>query len=88
MSVRTRLTRLEASQRRQRPHEHFINVVRVPWDELDEARWLRELPCACGAVGCPQRRIGLREPEKAPSAEAWAERWQVWQQTRDGGDAS
>jgi hypothetical protein len=69
-----RLRRLETH--RQRPVSHFLSIVRIPWDveEADEPDWLRGLRCSCGQRACPQLRIGVILPEKAPSAEVWAER--------------
>jgi hypothetical protein len=66
---RRRVSRLEAHQRRAHPEAltHVLSVVRIPWGEPDEARWLRELPCACGVVSCPNFRIGLLVPDQAPS---------------------
>jgi hypothetical protein len=65
--------------RRQPPHH--VSVVSYPWDlpDGDRDRWIRkELPCACGAIGCPEMTIGLVAPAKAPSAEAWSQAAQVY----------
>jgi hypothetical protein len=97
MSVhRHRLGQLERWQRRRHPPErpHFIRVARQPWEEPDRERWLAGLTCPCGVVGCPELRIGLRAPAKAPSAEAWQQRYhayarrpaEAWAE-RDGQDA-
>jgi hypothetical protein len=85
VSYHARIARLEARQRQAHPDRHWTSVVRVPWDEPDQARWLRQLPCACGQVGCPERRIGLLVSEKAPSADAWAERAQAYVTRRQEG---
>jgi hypothetical protein len=74
-----RLRRLEESRRQRLPSNHFLMIVRVPrhlpagWDQ---AMWLRDkVECNCGVRGCPKLRIGLVAPHKAPSAEAWVERY-------------
>jgi hypothetical protein len=42
---------------------------------MDQAMWLRdEVVYRCGQRRCPELRIGLVVPQKAPSAEAWATR--------------
>jgi hypothetical protein len=73
MRYESRLRRLEA--RRVRPVSHFVSIAYYPWHrgEPDDA-WLRGLVCPCGRWGCPEFRIGAILPEKAPSADAWAER--------------
>jgi hypothetical protein len=87
--IERRLHNLEVRQHHGQVRSHFIAVVHTPW-ELDDAavdRWLQEeLRCPCGVVGCEHLRIGALLPEKAPSVEAWAERWQ-WDQRRDHGAA-
>jgi hypothetical protein len=54
--------------------------VRVPWDPpagMDQETWLaEEVTCSCGELGCPELTIGVLAPAKAPSVEAWAERYQ------------
>jgi hypothetical protein len=77
---RHRLQALERRQRQLHPPElaHFISVVYQPWEEPDRDRWLAGLTCPCGAVGCPELRIGVLLPEKAPSAEVWQERCQEY----------
>jgi hypothetical protein len=84
VSYQARLARLESRQRRAHPDTltHFLSVVRVPWGEPDEAQWLRALPCACGVVGCPHLRIGALLPDKAPSADAWAEKVRAYMARR------
>ena len=75
---RARLTRLEARQRRQhRGDEHFTSTITVPPDIPAEAwhDWLSSQPCACGVVGCGQRKIGLLMPTRAQTAEEWAARY-------------
>ena len=81
---RRRVSRLEAHQRRAHPKAltHVLSVVRIPWGEPDETRWLRALPCACGQVGCENRRIGLLVPDTAPSADVWAAAVQHYQESR------
>ena len=75
MSFRTsRVSRLEARQRRQHPAElaHGTNVVQVP-SEISEPHWhewLAQQPCRCGQVGCPERRIGLLVPTRGQTAGA------------------
>jgi hypothetical protein len=68
------------------PPSHFIASVRVPWDlpaGVDREAWLAaEVTCPCGEQGCPEFRIGLVVPAKAPSVEAWAERAQQYYQRR------
>ena len=79
--LNSRLWRLEASQRRKAPTDHVISVLIYPRDLLhtDRERWLREeVTCACGTRGCLEMRVGALLPEKAPSAEAWAERAQQY----------
>jgi hypothetical protein len=82
MRHRSRLLRLEEYQRRRLPPNHFMMSVRVPWDlpdDMDQEAWLREgVLCTCGERGCPELRIGLVLPEKAPSAEVWAQRAQEY----------
>ena len=72
---RTRIARLEARQRRQQPPHlrHFTPVVRVPHGipHDDWGAWLAAQPCACRALGCPERRVGLLLPEKCESPEEW-----------------
>jgi hypothetical protein len=67
---------------------HFVMSVRVPWnlpDGMDQDTWLREaVQSSCGQRGCPELRIGLVLPEKAPSAQAWAERAQAYCAQRSG----
>jgi hypothetical protein len=71
MRHRSRLLRLEEYQRRRLPPNHFVMSVRVPWDlpdGMDQETWLREgVRCACSQLRCPEMRIGLALPEKAPS---------------------
>jgi hypothetical protein len=78
MRYRQRVTRLEAYRRRRLPPSHFVSSVYVPWDlpsGMDQETWLRtDVSCACGQRGCPKLRIGVVLPEKASSAEAWAQR--------------
>jgi hypothetical protein len=38
---------------------------------------IRPEACTCGQRGCPELRIGVLLPEKAPSPEAWAEQAQA-----------
>jgi hypothetical protein len=86
MRYRQRITRIEAYRRRRTPPSHFLMSVRVPWDLLvgmDQATWLvEEVTCPCGQRDCPEFRIGLVLPEKAPSAEAWADRAAAYYQRR------
>jgi hypothetical protein len=83
---RQRLTRIEAYRRRRTPPSHFRMSVRVPWDlpaGMDQATWLvEEVRCPCGERGCPELRIGLVIPAKAPTAAAWAEWAQQYDQSR------
>jgi hypothetical protein len=73
---RHRITRIEAYRRRV-PPSHFLASVRVPWDlpeGMGQETWLaEEVTCPCGQRACLEFRIGLVIPEKAPTAEAWAE---------------
>jgi hypothetical protein len=81
MSFRhSRVRRLEACQRRLHPPEraHYRSVVNQPWEVRDREPWLAELTCPCGVVGCDQMTIGVIVPEKAPSADAWAARFQAY----------
>jgi hypothetical protein len=91
MRYRQRVTRIEEYQRRRLPPSHFVMSVRVPWDlpaGMDQDTWLREeVTCACGQQGCPELRIGLVLPEKAPSAEAWTDRVQTHYAQRQGSRA-
>jgi hypothetical protein len=72
MSYETRLQRLEAQRRQPWPVSHFVPVVCYPWPvgEPDDHDWRRALVCPCGQRGCPELRIGIMLPEKAPSADA------------------
>ena len=73
MRYRMRLARLEA----QRPLvSHHVPVVRIPGaiDHDDWEAYLATLPCACGALSCEARTIGLVLPEKM-SVEAWEEKY-------------
>jgi hypothetical protein len=76
---RSRLSSLEARQRRAHPphREHFTAVVTVPPDIPAEAwhDWLARQPCACGRMFCDQRRIGLLIPTRCQTAEEWAARY-------------
>jgi hypothetical protein len=81
MRYRQRVARLEECRRKRRPPSHFMNVVSTPWHMDGGAidHWLREeLACACGQLGCPERRIGALLPEKTPSVETWTERAQAY----------
>jgi hypothetical protein len=76
MTYHARLTRLEAHRHQQRPPGHFTSIVRVP-PEIPSAAWdawLAEHPCACGVVGCLQRRIGLLLPTRL-TPEEWQRRY-------------
>jgi hypothetical protein len=79
MSVhQSRLTRLEARQRRQhRPDEHFTSIVRVPQSVPHDGwlEWLAAQPCACQRTFCPARRVGALLAEKCESPEAWESRY-------------
>jgi hypothetical protein len=81
MRYRQRVTRIEEYRRRRMPPSHFLMSVQVPWDlpaGMDQETWLaEEVICPCGERGCPEFRIGLVVPAKAPSVEAWAERAQI-----------
>jgi hypothetical protein len=70
--LRTRIQRLEERHRRYGP-THFTDMVCVPPDVPHEAwdRWLAGQPCACGVVGCPERRVGLLLPAKCQTPEEW-----------------
>jgi hypothetical protein len=76
--LRTRITRLEARQRRQQSsaRDHFTSVAQVPPDVPDDAwdTWVAQQPCMCGVVGCPERRIGLLIPTKYTAGEEWEAR--------------
>ena len=78
-SMKSRLRALEARQRRQhRPgSEHFTSVITVPETIPHDAwlDWLSSQPCACGMVGCRQRKIGLLLPTRCQTAEEWAARY-------------
>jgi hypothetical protein len=91
MRYRQRVIRLEEYQRRHTPPSHFVTSVQVPWDlpaDMHQETWLQaEVMCRCGQKGCPDMRIGLVLPEKAPSPEAWAERAQAYYAKRGIGDA-
>jgi hypothetical protein len=72
-----RLERLEAQQHEQTP-AHYTPCLWVSWwvvadDDWDA--WVLRQPCRCGVIGCPERRIGLVMPAKAPSPEAWYARY-------------
>jgi hypothetical protein len=86
MRFRQRITRMEAYRRRRLPPSHFRMSVRVPWDlpeGMDQGTWIEEqVRCPCGRRDCPEFRIGLVIPAKAPSAEAWAEPAQQYCQQR------
>ncbi len=86
--LRGRVTRLEERRRRRVPVGHFLPVARYPWGvaDGDQARWLRTLRCPCGRQGCPELRVGLLLPDKAPSPEAWAEAYtERARRDREGG---
>jgi hypothetical protein len=91
MRYRQRVTRIEEYQRKQPPLSHFRMSVRVPWKlppSMDQATWLREeVPCTYGEQKCPEMRIGLMLPEKAPSIQAWTERVQTYCARRSGSQA-
>jgi hypothetical protein len=91
MRYRQRVTRLEEYRRTRLPPNHFVMSVRVPWDlpdGMDQETWLREaVRCACGQLRCPEMRIGLVLPEKAPSPQAWCERAQQYYAQRRVRDA-
>jgi hypothetical protein len=76
---KSRVKALGARQRRQhRPgHDHFTSTVIVPLDvpSREWDAWLRAQPCACGVVGCPERRIGLLLPTKGQTLEEWEARY-------------
>lgn len=76
MNVRPRLQRLEQRLRHECP-AHVTGMVRVPADIPHEAwhPWLAEQPCACGVVGCPQRRIGVLVPTLCQTPEEWERRY-------------
>jgi hypothetical protein len=90
-SIDARLARLEAYRRRRAPTNHLLTSVGVPWDlppGMDADTWLQEeVTCACGHRGCPELRIGLVVPVKAPSAEAWSGRAQAYYAQRKALDA-
>ncbi len=80
MSLKARIIRLERRGDDGCPPAHVLPVVRIPgeirygqWDH-----WLAAHPCACGAIGCPERRIGLLGPEPAASADEWAAMVRAW----------
>jgi hypothetical protein len=79
---RHRITRIEEYRRRRMPPSHFRMSMRVPWDlpaGMDQETWLaEEVTCPCGQRDCPEFRIGLVIPAKAPGVEAWAERAQTY----------
>jgi hypothetical protein len=80
MSVyKSRVKRLEDRRRRRLPpgQGHFTSVMQVPDDVPHQAwdQWLAGQPCACGVVGCPERRVGLLIPTKCQTAEAWSHRY-------------
>ena len=78
MRYRARLARLEAH----RPSvTHHVPVVRIP-GAIDHADWeayLATVPCACGALSCEARTIGLVLPEKL-SVEAWDAQYTHWRE--------
>jgi hypothetical protein len=82
---KSRLRRLEAAWRKRPVQGHLVSVLRYPWDlpDGDIDAWLASVPCARGRLGCPERRIGALFPETAPSAEAWAARYQAWARNGD-----
>jgi hypothetical protein len=43
----------------------------VPHDAWDQ--WVAGQPCACGVVGCPERRVGLLLPAKCQTADEWSD---------------
>ena len=75
---KSRLTRLEARQRRQhRPgYEHFTSTVIVPPEIPSTAwkAWLHAQPCACGRKSCDKWRVGLFIPTRAETPEEWEAR--------------
>jgi hypothetical protein len=91
MRFRQRITRIEEYRGRRMPPSHFLMSVRVPWDlpaGMDQETWLaEEVACPCGQRECPDFRIGLVIPEKATTAEAWAEWAQTYYAQRRGCDA-
>jgi hypothetical protein len=72
--LRTRIQRLEERHRRDRP-AHVTGTMCVPPDVPQDAwdRWVAGQPCACGVVGCPERRVGLLLPTKCQTADAWSD---------------
>jgi hypothetical protein len=91
MRYRQRVTRIEEYQRKRLPLSHFLIPVRVPWNlppSMDQATWPREeVPCTCGEQKCPEMRIRLMLPEKAPSIQAWTEWVQTYCARRRGSHA-
>lgn len=81
MRYERRLRQLEA--RRQQSVSHFIAIVYYPWHQREpDHDWRRVVVCPCGQRGCPELRISAILPEKAPSAEAWAERARRYREER------
>jgi hypothetical protein len=91
MRYRHRIVRLEEYRRTRLPPSHFVMSVRVPWDlpaGMDQETWLQEeVLCTCGERGCPELRIGLVLPEKAPSPQAWCDRARQYYAQRSISDA-
>jgi hypothetical protein len=68
--LRHRVQRLTGRKRRP---THLLGVALYPADLAPDAvqDWLQALPCACGAAGCPKRRIGAIAPEPCVTADEW-----------------
>jgi hypothetical protein len=79
-----RLRRLERAHQGRIRADHWIPILRFPWDLPDEAQadWLTaQLACTC-RPGCPGKRYGALVPANAPSPEAWAQRARDYYQRR------
>jgi hypothetical protein len=84
-TIEARLKRLEVLHHDRIRANHWVPILRYPWDLPAEARadWLAEqLACTC-RPGWPGKGYGALVPGKAPSTEQWAERARDYYQRRD-----
>lgn len=70
MRFQRRVTRLETYHSTRQPPSHVISVAIYPYPitDAERERWCQEeLTCSCGQKACPELRIAILLPEKAPA---------------------